>query len=630
MTRISRADSFGASWSSADPLKFSTFMEEEFQNPSLALRLCAELLDGMPGSQRERLGGQEREFLGFLILFLFKELEQGNICLDLYASVLKRRIQFLESRLDPARWKTLALELEQGGFAPLVGRLESSAYGKIPLELKDSPIVFQVGVTPEGKTWKLCGFARYFQAKLQLEQQVQEIRSADLAPLPESTSGFLASVCTDLDRGQERAVRSAFDTTLSVISGGPGTGKTFVMARILAVALLSGFDKNRIRLVAPTGKAAKRMTEAVNQQLKPFLEQEAEPVSGETLHRALGFGRRGPRYHAGLPLDVDLILVDEASMVDILLMSDLFQALRPGTRVVLIGDRDQLPSVNAGAAFTDIMNRLAGFLGDGFVELRRNYRSNLAVIRLSEAVNQGKLPEAFPILNLSEALRNSENTLISSEGSFEADLKTWLEQIFLEDDEVGSYQKLLGRLQGREPDDLELGQLFEKARKGQVLALMRQGPYGVLRLNQIISEFLAPRLGASSLPLFPGALVMVTANDFHSGLFNGEIGIYLPGAQGTPWVYFQAGQGYQKLTLSKIRAWELSFAITVHKSQGSEFDQVFLVIPEEAPPSLLNRQMVYTAITRARARILIYAEKENLKKAVSRKITRESGLFLSR
>ncbi|ARU93123.1 exodeoxyribonuclease V subunit alpha [Tatumella citrea] len=483
------------------------------------------------------------------------------------------------------------------------------------------------------------------------ERQVAGFFSADLpAKLTEPSE-----IRTILDRlfgeegnnWQKIAAAVALTRQHSVISGGPGTGKTTTVARLLAALLLLEPQRLRICLAAPTGKAAARLTESLGKALQ------ALPVSDElksrfpqeatTLHRLLGArpGTRSLRYHAGNPLHLDVLVVDEASMVDLSMMASLISALPPTARVIFLGDRDQLASVEAGAVLGDIcrcaeygyspqrareLSELTGASLNGTVVeqapavrdslclLRQSYRfsAGSGIGQLAAAVNQGDLARL-------DAIRKDEYQDIALRSLASAD--DWLAML---GDISDGYAGMLEMIrQQSEPEDV-----LQAFSRYQLLCALREGPFGVSGLNQRIEQRLRQqkRLAPANGQWYSGRPVMITRNDSALGLFNGDIGITMADSNGQLKVYFMLPEGDVKAVQpSRLPPHDTAWAMTVHKSQGSEFDHTALVLPPQFSP-VLSRELVYTAITRARKQLTIYSDESLFNRAVQSRTLRRSGL----
>lgn len=461
---------------------------------------------------------------------------------------------------------------------------------------------------------------------------------------------FVGGCGTGID-WQQVAAAVAVLKRFTVITGGPGTGKTTTVAKILSVweELHQGLSA-RTLLAAPTGKAAARLKESLRQ--RPGRPAPADgcgagpPYDVYTLHRLLRPVPGTPLFHhnAEAPLPVDLMIVDEVSMVDLALMAKLVDALPATARLVLIGDRDQLASVEAGSVlgdicdrswrpgfspeFGDLIRRLTGqtvppvanggVLQDCIVELQTRHRfaEDSAIGELSDTVNRGDAPGALEILT-----RSGEGTITWIEpraGSFGG---TALEQRLAAG--YASYGA------NGDPDAMlqELGRF-------KALCAHRAGTSGVPAVNRMAERVLVRRgririNPRRSSPWYSGRPILITQNDYSLGLFNGDVGVALSDSnemQERMVVYFaDPTGGLRRFLPYRLPEHETVYAMTVHKSQGSEFEDVLLVLPPGDSP-VLSRELVYTALTRARKRFTLFGRREVLTAAVHRRIERTSGL----
>ncbi|HVR20525.1 MAG TPA: exodeoxyribonuclease V subunit alpha [Polyangiaceae bacterium] len=444
---------------------------------------------------------------------------------------------------------------------------------------------------------------------------------------------------------QRLAAVLALSSRLSVISGGPGTGKTFTVAKILVLlqeqALAKGRELARVELLAPTGKAAQRLGEALRKNLEALGHDpriaDGIPKAASTIHRALKYQPRTPtrfRHHRENPLIADLVVVDEASMVDLALMAKLVDAVPEGARLVLLGDKDQLASVEAGSILADLyagsprgfsaagaerIERLTGTapasgagapsLSDGMVELVTSHRfreGGGGIAELARAVNAGDAARALAVLG--------ESAFVTLEPLPEpAELARALGPIV---------EEKLGRLGSASVDEkLALLDGF------RLLCAHRRGPYGVETINELIALHLRKRgLLEASGDFYDGRPVIVTANDYQVELYNGDVGVIgRESSSDVPSALFPGPTGRRSVALALLPPHETAFAMSVHKAQGSEFDEVLLLLGDRPSP-LLTRELVYTAVTRARKRVRIFAAREILASAVASRVQRASGL----
>ena len=440
---------------------------------------------------------------------------------------------------------------------------------------------------------------------------------------------------------QRVAAANAVTRNFTVITGGPGTGKTRTVIAILALLIEQGDGPLRIALVAPSGKAAARLKESIQnakQDLNCADEIKARlPTEASTIHRLLGTIPDSPyfRHHADRPLVADAVIVDEASMVDLATMAKLFSAIPPAARVILLGDKDQLTSVEAGYVLGDICHSPATIaaapergpqlafsfsepaakkpIRDAIVELRRNYRfaSESGIYQLVEATNRGDAEETIRVLRNENHPDVTWKVLPGARG---------LPKALREASEAG----FKGYLETNDP-----AQALERFSTFRILCAVRHGPFGVLQLNGMIEQALAQAgLLHESDRWYRGRPVLVTRNDYNTRLFNGDTGIVWPDPAGEDEkrVFFPSADGEVRRVLpSRLPVHETGFALTVHKSQGSEFARVLLILPEDDLP-LLTRELLYTGLTRAREHVEIWASETVLRSAISRRVTRSSGL----
>lgn len=446
---------------------------------------------------------------------------------------------------------------------------------------------------------------------------------------------------------QRVAAVTAVLRRLCVISGGPGTGKTSTVVRFLALlAASAGGARLQVELAAPTGKAAARLEEAVRAgraTLPPAL-QAAIPVQASTVHRLLGARRDSPQvaYGRARHLTADVVVVDEASMVDLALMAKLVRALRPEARLVLLGDKDQLASVEAGAVLGDLCGDAPGFssdfaarvgglvgepvppgdgaagspLCDAVVLLRhsRRFAPTSGIARLAAAVNAGAGDEALSILTAGHA--DVGWRPLTGPRAIREPLAA------VAADGFGVY---LDRVRSGAPP----AEVFAAFGAFRVLCAHRAGAAGVEAANRLIEDALAAaRVVRPVASWYVGRPVMVTRNDHLLRIYNGDVGIVLPDPEDATreLVAFAGPDGATRwVSPARLPAHETVYATTVHKSQGSEFERVILLLPPE-PSRVVTRELLYTAITRARARVEVWGPEAVVRAAVATRVARSSGL----
>ena len=426
---------------------------------------------------------------------------------------------------------------------------------------------------------------------------------------------------------QAGAVDAAVKNNLTVISGGPGTGKTTTVLHILAHLLQEeGGERLRVELVAPTGKAAARLEETVRTGLGlvkcPKEVKARMPKRASTIHRLLGFKGNSVyfRHDQQNPLPIDLLVIDEASMVALPLLCKLFDALPAHCRVILLGDHEQLASVEPGAVLADIVEAATSPespLHSSVVTLKKNYRfgEESGVHHLCDAVRHGEADQAIRILR-----EQSYPDIVSREIQGAPKLVASFSETIL-----AGFSSLANE---RQP-----AAALEKLETFRVLAALRRGPFGVEGLNREIERVL---LAAGLIPehltsSYPGKPILITKNDYQLQLYNGDVGVLLPDltAKDDPdqlWAWFMGKENVpRRFAPARLPEYESAYAMTVHKSQGSEFDRVLFILPDGDAP-VVTRELIYTGLTRARSQVELWWNAAAFAKAVTRRAERNSGL----
>lgn len=534
-------------------------------------------------------------------------------------------------------------EVEDGGKLPFpepqaaLRALRDCALARDPSDPKPTPLVL------DGERLYLDRF--FLDEKLVHDGIAKRLTAVD--PLSNEEASRLRAFLAALFPGgaedpksadQLRAAATALLRKLMVLTGGPGTGKTTTVVKLLAALTEKAGRKLEILLLAPTGKAAARMAESVRAQLDKVPEEVREllPTEASTLHRALGSHPEMPsrfRHHADDPLSADVVVVDEASMVDLPMMARLFDALLPDAHLILVGDREQLASVDAGAvlaelagpktpsrgvskAFAHELSKLIDLpaslvqeglppIADAVVELRHSHRftEHGGIGKLAKAIQSGDEAKVLEALN-----EKGVEYVRPAKGQGLPD--TLMRTI------VDAYAEAIRR--ERSPEEA-LNNLLAL----RVLCAHRRGALGVEGMNAAILEALREKkIVTGRSAFFHGRVVMITENDRSQNLFNGDIGIVRE-VKGETRVYFESALDGK--SPARLPAHETAFAMTIHKSQGSEFDHAIVVLPDE-PSKIVTRELLYTGITRAKQKVTVVGNDEVLRAAVHERIIRASGL----
>jgi exodeoxyribonuclease V alpha subunit len=417
---------------------------------------------------------------------------------------------------------------------------------------------------------------------------------------------------------QREAAEIALSQAVTVVTGGPGTGKTTTIARLLALlvgqAELTGAPRPRIALAAPTGKAAARLAEAVTAEVKELTAEDSARLAGlrsTTLHRLLGSRPDTSvrfKHNRGNRLPHDVIVVDETSMVSLTMMARLLEAVRPDTRLILVGDPDQLASVEAGAVLADLVDGLTARHDVRVAALRTPHRFGESIGALAEAIRIGDADRVVELLRAG----GEHIEWLDSDGPADR-LRAVLVPHALRVREAAALGAWKAALR-------TLGE-------HRLLCAHRKGPYGVSHWNRQVERWLSEETGQPAWSeWYVGRPLLVTANDYGLKVFNGDTGVVVIGNDGLRAVITGA-TGPLDFATSRLSEIETMHAMTIHKSQGSQAHEITVLMPPE-DSRLLNRELFYTAVTRAKAKVRVVGTEASVRTAIGRRAVRASGLRL--
>lgn len=550
--------------------------------------LAAGIISTVDFHTAERLawhaGEHDSELPRLALALTMRALRQGSVCLD----------------MDTAH--TLGSETENPEGVDLAW--PSSA--ELLAALRSSPLV-TVGTGPgQGRPLRLVGTVTYLERYWAAEREVEALLTNRSAP-PLTPRRWKAM---GLNPAQQRAVTAVGDHPVTVITGGPGTGKTRTAAGIVAA-----YPDCRIALAAPTGKAAARLQESVAAELAPLGMTSPE---GTTLHRLVGLHPSRPhmpRHHRDRPVPFDLILIDETSMVSLTMMSQLLAALRPDAHLVLIGDRDQLASVDAGAVLADLVEatHLLSDGGKAVIELDQNYRFDGPIQTVASAIRDGDVDACLAAVD--NAHQADSARLVKS------DITDLAEPL-----ELRTRMVEWGRRLRAAAEEGDTNAAIRELDSHRLLCAHREGPYGAQRWNQIVGDWLGSRrvrVGSWS----PGDPLLLTQNSTPVAadqVWNGDSGVIVVTPHGNRAAIARSPEPLLVSPALLDGVVDL-YAMTIHKSQGSQFDEVSIILPPIGSP-LLTRELLYTAVTRARRSVTIYGTTDALVQAIQTRARRASGL----
>ncbi len=569
------------------------------------------------------------------------QLADGHVCLN------------MKNVADTIGHWPAQLASEADEFLSNQGWAEAAVDGKLIADVQMlasgtelSPLVIDNNRLYLYRYWQYeCKVAAKLMAAVVPQSNQQDVKALDPVHLKSQLDRYFSSA----EQPDWQRVAAAITTAhrFSVISGGPGTGKTTTVTKLLAIYIESQLSLGRrpiIQLAAPTGKAAARLSESIAAaKVKLDIPEQVLaliPEQGKTIHRLLGARAKSNQFihNADNPLLADLLVIDEASMIDLPMMANIVAALSEQTRLILIGDRDQLASVEAGSVLGDICavpnmacysRQQADYLAiscgfqqsevskypfaDQLAFLQKSYRfsATSGIGALAKACNEG----------------DSRQSVVVLQGDY-ADLQV----IQATADTVNDQQILAPILKGYQQYISQMGklndpkQLLTLFNQFQVLCAMRVGSFGVERINQQIEEhFQRTTIKDADNRWYVGRPIMITRNDNPMQLYNGDIGVTCYDEEsGQLKVWFEQGGVIRGVLPSRLPQHETVFAMTVHKSQGSEFDHVMFLLAQNA--RVVNKELIYTAITRAKNNFTFFGNLQILKQAVTRSTLRSSGL----
>ncbi|WP_395695811.1 exodeoxyribonuclease V subunit alpha [Nocardioides sp.] len=538
------------------------------------------------------LGQEADERVLLAVALAVRAVRRGSVCLDLTA--VRDTADLPADLAWPEDWEAVLAAsplVEVGALRWDLGLLYLDRYHRLETQVHDD-----------------------LEARLALDAPAVDEARLELALAKVRAGHFSAE--------QERAVVAAVRRRTTILTGGPGTGKTTTVARLLALLADQAGGGLSIALAAPTGKAATRLQEAVTTELEvvartwPAARDLVGRLDGLTLHRLLGWRPDNAtrfRHDRANRLKHDVVVVDESSMVELTMMGRLLEALRPESRLVLVGDPRQLTSVGAGAVLSDLVAGYAGRPDSPVAALTENFRSEEDIKALAAALRDGDADEVLAVL------RAPSDQVEFVEATDEAGIEEALRP-----DSVGA-----ARAVWRAAVDEDPARALAELDRYRLLCAHREGPFGVRRWNHLVERWLAEEpdvdlFGPGGGAWYVGRPLLVTSNDYTLDVYNGETGVVVRHG-GRPRAFVAGTDRLKEFAPGRLDAVETMHAMTIHKSQGSQADRVTVLLPDEGS-RLLTRELFYTAVTRARHHVRVVGSEAAVRAAVETRAQRATGL----
>lgn len=594
-----------------------------------------------------------------ILVSLFLSLEEGSLCLKLTNESLHKKIFFLkEIEIDEILNKFL-------------NSLENSDYNKIIAKNNDDykPLV----IDKINDAYYLY-FQKYYFGEQRLKNYIDKILSKKT--MFDQTKSLLIKQIVEetetirLNDKQKIAIILSVFSDFLIISGGPGTGKTSIVINLLRVFFKLGVLPQEIKLASPTGRASQRISFSIKENLAKnpkIIEKEMlQAIESTTIHRLLKYNpiKNDFVYNEKNNLPIKVLIVDEVSMVDISLMVKLLSSLEDNTKIIFIGDKDQLPSVDAGCVFSSLIpkdknenfskeyvdllnanfnikieniNQNSNKLTDRIVILNQSYRSKGQIEQISQKINNED--NNVEIFNSIEKLKFENKKIVFNDKTncffmshldntdYYKLLDFYIEEYYFKKEKQG-YLYLINELkkytlqeisENKEIDSI-LNKIFDFIENSKILTLVKESIFGCNFINNYLKRRYKEKNGN-----FSGIPILITENDNLKQLYNGDIGVTIIDKTNRVVAVFKAMDKFRFFDYDFLPPKDDAFAITVHKSQGSEYNEILLILPENEENRLLTKEIVYTGLTRAKNRAIIYGTEIVFTKAISQKIEREFG-----
>ncbi|GMN89623.1 exodeoxyribonuclease V subunit alpha [Francisella sciaenopsi] len=543
--------------------------------------LSSESYPPLHGAKGNDLEQKSNEILFHILIKLMHVYSHGHSCLKI--ADISNKIIFASEQTNQSDAK---VGFKMPSFDEIVIILESLDYDKLPIHFT--------------KQYDSLYIKRLWNHEIEIANFIKSrtILNTQKDNSIEEIVDKLFEPANEID-WQKQAVIKSLNYNFSIISGGPGTGKTTTVAKLLLAIQMLNQNQQRIALLAPTGKAAQRMTESLNSALSKRVDNDSylrlSNLEAQTIHRFLGLRPNSNyiKYNKQSKAPYDVIIVDEASMLDMNIFIKLIRAVADNTKLILIGDTNQLPSVEAGSLLANFTHHRDSDITPYTTLLIKNYRSQQYINNLAASVLKG---------DINIDTHQNENINFHSLRNLDTYLKKYAKR-YSQLEKCSDYKEAL----------IELN-------KFRILVANKNLEIGTDKLNQKIEKFMSKPIDSN----YKGKPIMITQNSYSLGLFNGDVGLIWPDDTGKLRAYFD-GKDAKAFSLNMLPKYESVYAMTIHKTQGSEFDEIVIILPLEDNEAL-SKQLLYTAITRAKYKLTIISEQSSLRDIAQKDIKRNSNI----
>ncbi len=599
----------------------------------------------------------QKNILVYILLLIFSSLKEGSLCLKINSINIKNKLDLITESSDYSKKIIMDFIFNIKNFKNIITG-DHLKYMPIIYQKKDNDILlyFEKYLSYEKKL------------KYEIDRFLQNNLDDDLKSIDQNIIDDLKK--SKLNNKQKIAILLSLIKNFTIISGGPGTGKTYIIYFLIKSFLKKGISFERIKLAAPTGKSAERLTESIKKNINDNDEKKDDLIKleGETIHRLLKYSniKNDFIYNEKNKLPLEVIIIDEVSMVDIVLMSKLLASVPDKAKVIFLGDKDQLPSIEAGSVLAELIphdceeifsdyikiisnkyktGNYKSKMQDRIIILEESYRSNDAIKNFSDNINLQKLELINKISKIEKEkiFINNENILFVESlyhnllnhnlNDFRSLIETWSLNYYF--NKLSNYEKNIHKIKNELINNENknnykniFDDFFNNLVKSKILTVLKEGPFGSTKINLFIKELFRDKLGIYDGNYFSGLPIIVTQNDYSLKLFNGDSGMIIKDNSGILKVIFKKSNDYIILPLDILHSFEIAFSITIHKSQGSEYNDILIVLPDDENNPILTKEILYTGITRARDKVVIYGKEDILKKTISKRIVRDSGINL--